>query len=61
MFLFIQRHLRDKFAYIDEEKIVVWGREYGGFLTTSLLAKDPSIQCAIAVSPITNWKNYSEF
>jgi dipeptidyl aminopeptidase/acylaminoacyl peptidase len=45
-------------SYIDEDKIVVWGREYGGFLTFSLLASDPLVNCAIAVSPITNWRNY---
>ncbi len=37
---------------------MVWGRDYGGFLTVSLLASDPIVTCAIAVSPITNWKNY---
>ncbi|XP_054168267.1 dipeptidyl aminopeptidase-like protein 6 [Oppia nitens] len=61
--LFAINYLKKSVSYIDEDKIVVWGREYGGFLTVSLLAaesekKNPSITCAIAVSPITNFKNY---
>ncbi|CAG2102575.1 unnamed protein product, partial [Medioppia subpectinata] len=51
-------YLKKSLPYIDKDKIVVWGRDYGGFLTVSLLATEEIVTCAIAVTPIANWKNY---
>lgn len=44
--------------YIDHSKIAIWGQEYGGYLSTAFLASENSVACAVAVSPITSWKNY---
>nr|XP_057938825.1 inactive dipeptidyl peptidase 10-like isoform X8 [Doryrhamphus excisus] len=43
--------------YIDENRVGVYGKAYGGFLTSILLLSYNSIfSCGIAVAPITNWK-----
>ncbi len=44
--------------YVDDSKIAVWGTEYGGYLATAMLASENQVACAVAVSPITSWKNY---
>ena len=47
--------------YVDDSKIAIWGREYGGYLATGMLANEHSVACAVAVSPITSWKNYRKY
>ncbi|KAH7646532.1 inactive dipeptidyl peptidase 10 isoform X2 [Dermatophagoides farinae] len=44
--------------YVDHSKIAIWGQEYGGYLSTAFLATENSVACAVAVAPITSWKNY---
>ncbi|XP_051938967.1 inactive dipeptidyl peptidase 10-like [Hippocampus zosterae] len=48
-----------KLPYIDGNKVAVYGKAYGGFLTSILLLSDSStFSCGIAVAPIANWRFY---
>ncbi|XP_044072621.1 inactive dipeptidyl peptidase 10-like isoform X3 [Siniperca chuatsi] len=48
-----------RLPYIDGNKVGVYGKEYGGFLSSLLLLSHSSMfQCGIAVAPITNWRLY---
>ncbi|XP_024116224.1 inactive dipeptidyl peptidase 10 isoform X2 [Oryzias melastigma] len=48
-----------KLPYIDESKVGVYGKAYGGFLSTVLLLSHNSrFRCGIAVAPITDWRLY---
>lgn len=39
----------------------VWGKGYGGFATTMILAQDIGLfHCGIALAPITSWAHYGE-
>ncbi|KAM7407887.1 hypothetical protein PAMA_003580 [Pampus argenteus] len=45
--------------YIDDNKVGVYGKAYGGFLSSLLLLSYSSVvKCGIAVAPITNWRLY---
>uniref|UniRef100_H3DKF2 Dipeptidyl-peptidase 10 (Non-functional) n=1 Tax=Tetraodon nigroviridis TaxID=99883 RepID=H3DKF2_TETNG len=45
--------------YIDHNRIGVYGKAYGGFVSSLLLLSHSSMfKCGIAVAPITNWKLY---
>ncbi|XP_063073810.1 inactive dipeptidyl peptidase 10-like [Engraulis encrasicolus] len=51
-----------KFPYIDHTRIGVYGKGYGGYTTMMLLkSTDKPITCAVAQSPIVDWKNYASF
>ncbi|KAI3356568.1 hypothetical protein L3Q82_017769, partial [Scortum barcoo] len=46
-----------RLPYIDGNKVGVYGKAYGGFLSSLLLLSHSSMfQCGIAVAPITNWR-----
>ncbi|TKS67519.1 Inactive dipeptidyl peptidase 10 [Collichthys lucidus] len=46
-----------RLPYIDGNKIGVYGKAYGGFLSSLLLLSYSSMfRCGIAVAPITNWR-----
>ncbi|XP_030642290.1 inactive dipeptidyl peptidase 10 [Chanos chanos] len=49
-----------QFPYIDRTRIGVFGRGYGGYVTL-LLVKSPGslFKCAVAMSPVTDWKLYA--
>ncbi|XP_034550115.1 inactive dipeptidyl peptidase 10-like isoform X1 [Notolabrus celidotus] len=48
-----------RLPYIDVNRVGVYGKAYGGFLSTLLLLSHSSlVHCGIAVAPITNWKLY---
>ncbi|XP_041807062.1 inactive dipeptidyl peptidase 10-like [Chelmon rostratus] len=48
-----------RLPYIDGNKVGVYGKAYGGFLSSLLLLSHSSMfQCGIAVAPITNWRLY---
>ncbi|KAG7246264.1 hypothetical protein CRUP_008176, partial [Coryphaenoides rupestris] len=50
-----------KLPYIDHRKVAVYGKGYGGFLSTALLlGSDSPLRCAAAVSPVTDWRLYGE-
>ncbi|KAM4730885.1 inactive dipeptidyl peptidase 10-like isoform 2-T2 [Anableps anableps] len=46
-----------KLPYIDANRVGVYGKAYGGFLSSLLLLSYSSvIKCGVAVAPITNWR-----
>ncbi|XP_029968486.1 inactive dipeptidyl peptidase 10 [Salarias fasciatus] len=48
-----------RLPYIDGKRVGVYGKAYGGFLSTVLLLSHNSVfQCGVAVAPVTNWKLY---
>ncbi len=55
------RHLLDKYSYLDETRVGVWGWGYGGYVTAMLLGTQQDVfKCGIAVSPISDWLYYSK-
>uniref|UniRef100_A0A3P9JVI7 Dipeptidyl-peptidase 10 (Non-functional) n=1 Tax=Oryzias latipes TaxID=8090 RepID=A0A3P9JVI7_ORYLA len=49
-----------KLPYIDQSKAGIYGKAYGGFLSTILLLSHSSrFRCGIAVAPITDWRLYA--
>ncbi|KAJ8396397.1 hypothetical protein AAFF_G00019740 [Aldrovandia affinis] len=49
-----------KFPYIDRTRIGIFGRGYGGYITLRILKSAESlVKCAVAVSPVTDWKFYA--
>ncbi|KAG5894537.1 hypothetical protein JTB14_026825 [Gonioctena quinquepunctata] len=55
----VTEYLRDTQHFIDKRRVAVWGWSYGGFVASLALASSKNVfQCAIAVSPVTNWKLY---
>ena len=47
-------------AYVDPDRIGVWGLSYGGFLTLQAVTVTPTLfRCAIDVSGVTDWEIYS--
>ncbi|TSK92869.1 Inactive dipeptidyl peptidase 10 [Bagarius yarrelli] len=45
-----------KFPYIDQNRIGVFGRGYGGYVTLLLVKSTESLfKCAVAMSPVTDW------
>ena len=48
-----------KEAYIDEERIGIWGWSFGGFMSSNALFQAPDVfKTAIAVAPVTSWRFY---
>lgn len=48
-----------KLNYVDSNRIAVHGWSFGGFMTTSLLLRHPTIfTCGVAGGPVTDWKYY---
>uniref|UniRef100_A0A8C4H4E3 Inactive dipeptidyl peptidase 10 n=1 Tax=Dicentrarchus labrax TaxID=13489 RepID=A0A8C4H4E3_DICLA len=47
--------------YVDGNRVGVYGKAYGGFLSSLLLLSHSSMfRCGIAVAPITNWRLYDD-
>ena len=54
----VARYLSEQ-AYVDKERIGIFGWSFGGYLSTSCLAKGSDVfKMAIAVAPVINWKWY---
>jgi dipeptidyl-peptidase-4 len=46
-------------AYIDAERIGIWGWSFGGYMSSNAILKRGDIfKMAIAVAPVTNWRFY---
>ncbi|OIQ27355.1 MAG: S9 family peptidase [Bacteroidetes bacterium MedPE-SWsnd-G2] len=46
-------------AYIDADKIGIWGWSFGGFMSSNALFKGNDVfSMAIAVAPVTSWRYY---
>ncbi|HLR24821.1 MAG TPA: S9 family peptidase, partial [Fodinibius sp.] len=53
------KYLIDKYEFIDEDRIGIWGWSYGGFMSSLVLAKGSDVfSTAIAVAPVTSWRFY---
>ena len=48
-----------KLAYIDSERVGIWGWSYGGYMSSLCLAKGNEVfKMAIAIAPVSNWRFY---
>ncbi|CAB1328357.1 unnamed protein product, partial [Coregonus sp. 'balchen'] len=48
-----------KLPYVDNNKVAVYGKAYGGFLSSLLLLSSGSMfRCGVAVAPVTDWRLY---
>ncbi|GFR17680.1 venom dipeptidyl peptidase 4 [Trichonephila clavata] len=57
--LVVTSYLVSKKAYIDSERVALWGWSYGGYTAVSVLATENDVfSCGISVAPITNWLYY---
>ena len=46
-------------AYVDDNRIGIWGWSYGGYISSLALTKGAGVfKMGIAVSPVTNWRFY---
>lgn len=47
-------------AYIDKDRIGIWGWSYGGFMTLMAMSNaDKVFKAGIAVAPVTDWRLYN--
>merc|ERR1719220_1672589 len=48
-------------SYVDQDNIMIWGRSYGGYTTSRIMAKDSEgiFKCGAIVAPVTDWRYYS--
>ena len=48
-----------KLPYVDADRMAVHGWSFGGFMTTSLMLRQPGVfQVGVAGGPVTDWKYY---
>ncbi|XP_035250449.1 inactive dipeptidyl peptidase 10-like [Anguilla anguilla] len=48
-----------RLPYVDENRVAVYGKAYGGFLTSLLLLSPATLfRCGVAVAPVTDWRLY---
>merc|ERR1711976_624203 len=54
------RHLGQTYKFINPDKIAVWGRSYGGFVTSRIMSADSEavFKCGIIVAAVTDWNFY---
>lgn len=47
-------------SYVDASKLSIWGWSYGGFVTATVLGRQPkgAFECGISVAPVTDWLYY---
>ncbi len=45
-------------AWIDGDRIGIWGWSYGGYMTSYALTHSKSFKAGIAGAPVTDWRNY---
>merc|ERR1719454_324434 len=55
------KRIADQVYFVDPERIMIWGRSYGGYTTSRIMAKDSEgvFKCGAIVAPVTDWKYYS--
>ncbi|RXM33990.1 Inactive dipeptidyl peptidase 10 [Acipenser ruthenus] len=47
-----------KLPYIDPDRIGIFGKGYGGYITLMMLKSTDELKCAVAMAPVTEWKLY---
>ena len=53
------KFLLEKYNYLDEDHVGIWGWSYGGFMSSLVLAQGSEVfNTAIAVAPVTSWRFY---
>ncbi len=46
-------------AYVDKERIGIWGWSYGGFMVLNAMTKGNGVfKAGVSVAPVTNWRYY---
>jgi dipeptidyl-peptidase-4 len=45
-------------AWVDEQRIGIWGWSYGGYMTAYALTNSKRFKMGISGAPVTDWKNY---
>ncbi|KAF6215218.1 hypothetical protein GE061_009970 [Apolygus lucorum] len=59
-YILVIRNTLEEFKFLDKTRIAVWGRGYGGYITTMILgSQNHGVKCGIAISPITDWLYYN--
>lgn len=52
-------YLINKYSFIDENRVGIWGWSYGGYMSSMVLARGGEVfSTAIAVAPVTTWRFY---
>ena len=47
-----------KQAWVDSDRIGIWGWSYGGYMTAYALTHSESFKMGISGAPVTDWRNY---
>ncbi len=47
-----------KRAWVDNERIGIWGWSYGGYMTAYAMTHSDTFKMGISGAPVTDWKNY---
>ncbi|KAH8375717.1 hypothetical protein KR093_002693, partial [Drosophila rubida] len=58
--LFVTKWLEENLAFIDRNRIGIWGWSYGGYMTAKTIERDDTriFQCGVSVAPVTSWLYY---
>ncbi|XP_015601081.1 venom dipeptidyl peptidase 4 isoform X2 [Cephus cinctus] len=56
----VTKILKNKYSWIDSNRIAIWGWSYGGYATAMVLATDTEsvFKCGISVAPVSSWIYY---
>ncbi|RVE53280.1 hypothetical protein evm_002113 [Chilo suppressalis] len=57
----ILRQVLDRYQFINESRVAIWGHSYGGYATllTLLHDDDHMFQCGVSGAPVTSWLYYN--
>ncbi|BES88715.1 Dipeptidyl peptidase IV (DPP IV) N-terminal region [Nesidiocoris tenuis] len=59
-YISVIKSLLETFKFLDQTRIAVWGKGYGGYVTTMILSSQHHIvKCGIAIAPVTDWLYYN--
>ncbi|CAH0726548.1 unnamed protein product, partial [Brenthis ino] len=57
----ILRQVLERYAFMDPERVSMWGHSYGGYATLLTMVHDDTgmFQCGVAGAPVTSWLYYN--
>ncbi|XP_077976200.1 dipeptidyl peptidase 4-like [Styela clava] len=57
------RQISEKYDFVDKNRIAIWGRSYGGYITARTMSEDQNLlfKCGLSVAPVTDWMTYHNF